>query len=32
MQQTSYQIFNIFRTVHLRIILAGNQHEAQFLL
>jgi len=24
--------FNIFRTVHLRIILVGNQHDTQFLL
>jgi len=24
--------FNIFRAVHLRIILVGNQLEAQFLL
>jgi len=25
-------LFNIFRTVHLRIILVGNQLDAQFLL
>jgi len=28
----SLYIFNIFLTVHLRIILLGNQLDAQFLL